>query len=756
MIQFKQFPAAVIICATLILGISLADDDHRKTRKSEKDTTVGRTETNRQNRVATQRDTRRSGQNRSTKAEDDSENASTGGSQGGSSGQAGGGSQCLGCHSSVPTGTPPHPIPPNGQPSGQNGNTGSGSGGGSANNGNNGGSNGSGTTPVISSYKVLGWNNLGMHCMDADFSIFSLLPPYNTIHAQVISPQGLLLTQPPDLTVTYEAVSDPHGSINKTSAGKTNFWDYTDAFFGVTLPVDVGLPVPGPNSFSMPGASNTPQLMEFDNDLGWFAAYGIPITPIDDFGRYNMYPLMRLTVKSGTGTVASSDIVLPVSDEMDCSACHASGTGPAAEPIAGWVNDPDPQRDFRLNILRLHDDRELPNPLFKQALAAGGFNPGGLTSSVVTDGAPILCARCHLSEALPNSGMPGIKPLTQVIHSLHATVTDPLTNVPLGASDNRSACYRCHPGSDTRCLRGAMGKAVAQDGSMLMQCQSCHGSMHEVGAANRTGWLDEPTCQSCHTGTALSNNGQIRYTSVFETDGQTRQAVDATFATNTDAPSAGLSLYRFSKGHGGLYCSACHGSTHAEFPSMEENDNIYSTKLQGHDGPLGECQACHASVPSGGGPHGLHPVGQQWVQGHHEGGGGSASMANTGSTSSTNSGQITSSQCSTCHGTTPSSSPPHPIPMTINRPAQAQANTGVPASVSQAAQQAAQLITPSISSSQGGGTSNCQACHGLDYRGTVLSRAMTDRTLDAGDFGTKTFAKGHQFSCYDCHNGPGG
>ena len=32
----------------------------------------------------------------------------------------------------------------------------------------------------------MGWNNLGMHCMDSDYSVFSILPPYNTINAQLI------------------------------------------------------------------------------------------------------------------------------------------------------------------------------------------------------------------------------------------------------------------------------------------------------------------------------------------------------------------------------------------------------------------------------------------------------------------------------------------------------------------------------------------------------------------------------------------
>ncbi len=218
-----------------------------------------------------------------------------------------------------------------------------------------------------------------------------------------------------------------------------------------------------------------------------------------------------------------------------------------------------------------------------------------------------------------------------------------------------------------------MGDAVASDGSMAMQCQSCHGTMSVVGAATRRGWLDEPTCQSCHTGTATSNNGQIRYTSAFDTTLQWRTAADQTFATNADTPATGVSLFRFSKGHGGLQCEACHGSTHAEYPSSHANDNAQSIRLQGHAGVISECSVCHTSTLSStsGGPHGMHSVGQTWARDHES---------------------------------------------------------------------AARNATA------------CQACHGTDYRGTVLSRAFADRTLSA--LGTRTFWKGFQIGCYTCHSGP--
>jgi hypothetical protein len=55
-----------------------------------------------------------------------------------------------------------------------------------------------------------------------------------------------------------------------------------------------------------------------------------------------------------------------------------------------------------------------------------------------------------------------------------------------------------------------MGKAVAQDGTMAVRCQSGHGTKSEVGSLARQNWLDEPACQNCHSGTAMKNGGAIR------------------------------------------------------------------------------------------------------------------------------------------------------------------------------------------------------------------------------------------------------
>ncbi len=533
---------------------------------------------------------------------------------------------------------------------------------------------------------ILSWNNLGMHCMDSDYSVFSVLPPYNTIEAQLII-NGRLVTNGAGYRLTYEAVADPDGSFNSTSLGKGNYYSYVGAIYGANLAPDQGLA-----GWAMPGSSNVPQAMLFEQTnhpaagvstpVNWWRAEGIPLTPYDNALHKNPYPLMRLIAwNNANQPLATNDIVLPVSDEMDCRACHGSGTQAAAQPSAGWVWDGLPERDYRLNILRLHDERAFASQatLYAAALAARGFNAQGLYRSVTADAKPVLCAACHASEALGAPSYGSIPPLTASVHGFHAHVIDPFQKVSLDDAANRAACYRCHPGSTTRCLRGAMGGAIAANGSTEMQCQSCHGSMSQVGSTNRVGWFMEPACQSCHSGTATANSGQIRYTSAFtDTNGTVRIPANTTFATQPNIPAAGLSLYRFSAGHGGLQCEACHGSTHAEFPSTHRNDNLRNIALQGHAGVMSECTACHTNSPSTitGGPHGMHPVGQTWISTH-----------------------------------------------------------------------------PNLFESGQASVTQCQSCHGIDYRGTVLSRVQANRTLSA--FGTQTFFRGAIIGCYTCHNGPG-
>ena len=47
-------------------------------------------------------------------------------------------------------------------------------------------------------YALIAWSELGMHCIDGkDYSVFSVLPPYNIIHAQLVQK-----TEPPTIITT--------------------------------------------------------------------------------------------------------------------------------------------------------------------------------------------------------------------------------------------------------------------------------------------------------------------------------------------------------------------------------------------------------------------------------------------------------------------------------------------------------------------------------------------------------------------------
>ena len=526
-----------------------------------------------------------------------------------------------------------------------------------------------GTTTEVGreGYTLLAWNDLGMHCFDgSDFSVFSILPPYNNLNAHLINNEGTSnkhITS--GVTLTYESLSY-NGSINTVSSTKTNFWDYVSSLFpGAQSVENVGL-----TGNQTP--STTPQPLVYNQTHQWWEADGIPIVNRDDNNNTNYYPMVKVVAKDANGVVlAVADVVLPVSDEMDCAKCHASTVASnAAKPSAGWENDADTLKDYKFNILKLHDEKHPIPQADLDTLATMGYDYNSSLYDTAKSGTPVLCAVCHKSNALGTTGVGSAKALTSSIHTLHANVTDPSSNMKLNDSANRSACYSCHPGAETECLRGAMGSAKDSYGNQTMQCQDCHGNMSSVGDVNRKGWLDQPNCQACH------QNGQ-RYESAL-VGGVLRAVTDTRFATNPNTPAAGVSLYRYSTGHGDLQCSSCHGSTHAIYPSSHAADNVLSESIQGHSGTIAECTSCHTTVPSTttGGPHGMHTVGQSWIDMHED--------------------------------------------IAENNAAQ------------------------------------CTACHGSDYRGSVLSKTFSARTFSVDDGRVKSYNKGDMVSCYDCHNGPDG
>jgi hypothetical protein len=551
---------------------------------------------------------------------------------------------------------------------------------------------------TIQQYKVFAANDLGMHCVDDDFSTFTILPPFNVVQAQVIGIDALghpsVLTAADGVELTYAATADAHGSINsswldKYGVPKTNFWTYQQAY-GLNLPEGKGI-----FGLTLPKDAKT----RADKTFSWntsqsvFKAVGVPILPIDDQGNKNFYPMLQLQVSNAKTHAAfvgaTTKVVLPVSDETTCKNCHATNASaamPGKYPTVTWSFDPNPSVQYRENVLKLHD--------FKFATA-------------LEVAKPVLCAACHYSPALDLTGsgqsaeQKRHRTMSAVMHDNHAAkmvlngVALPDKPVLVGGkipASSKESCYQCHPGSDTKCLRGAMTQNVT--------CQNCHGNMQATGGhyplksggsldgtndgGSRRPWVDLPRCQSCHTGDAVNHlpvtastsaDGLRQYFAFDLADpaASPRLASNKRFAEQTDT------LYRFSKGHGNVLCENCHNSTHAIWPgdAKHPNDNISAVLAQGHTGTLAECTTCHTNGSLGltlNGPHGMHNVNdKKWVNGGH--------------------GDF------------------------YEKNAKA-----------------------------------CQACHGLDLKGSPLGKVAANRVF-VTEFGTKNYTVGDKVTCFDCHKG---
>lgn len=683
---------------------------------------------------------------------------------------------------------------------------------------------------TLSGYQIVASNDLGMHCANLDQRVVSILPPFNTLHAQAMRTGKVPVIVPnTQVKVVYSAAShatDPAlANAIPPLVFKTNFWDKNprtlnsyayDAYNpqyppGILklfpLKADMGLPVPDlqrlylgdgklaagqqamPDAtvppITRPYAANLPQSFQtyYKNfpffikfpfgytlsSLNLFSAEGIPAAGFDDVGRLNAYPLMRVQAAAVAGNtlglppgsvVASVDTVMPVSSEVSCNNCHTSavdgGNGLATDglgfSVATRFDDPlfgsVPESvsiayAWALNVIRLHDKKH---------------------HTTLAKATPVQCQTCHYSPALdlahlgpqgPGSPVANGRQQTlhhsfsMAMHGFHGKLLKsdgkplfPAMPSPLGRTiatrDNilQQTCYQCHPGGNTKCLRGKMFDVGAA-------CQDCHGSMTQVGTdfsknvspshpnafilasdyytnprTPRVPWANEPMCQSCHSGDAVKNLtglpgvvaslDKIHLLQAYRTTDQSAKPIVATnrrFAEN--ASGTKQVLYRLSKGHGGVFCEGCHGSTHAEWPNRvgNANDNVNPTQIQGHDGVLVECASCHGpnaftvidfvgNFDANGsmkGPHGMHPVNSLDWNLHHS---------------------VVFEDFRTPAGT-------------------------------------------------------CQACHGANLQGSPLARVAVNRIFVCDDTSRPgcvdtpsgpriVFPKGTQVSCTKCHENPGG
>ncbi len=610
-------------------------------------------------------------------------------------------------------------------------------------------------------YQVFAFNDLGMHCYDNDFSVFSLLPPFNVIHGQVVKKEILkpTLLSDAEINLTYSASPYMTGSRNTTSIGKTNFWNFIEKLFGLSRPPDVGI-----LGAKMPDQTFGPQPLTYGAAYqgaayNWFSATGIPLTNIDDVGRTNNFTMMniRATDKRFGSLRSMLDIVVPCSSEMNCASCHETAAfanyvttfsdaspppriGPTGANLlddTSFSSNPNPDIRFRENILILHDalgSYAGSNKSYSEYIA--GVYPGqNSLYAVYQAGTPILCANCHYSKALDLAGTgPGPSQadhlyLSRAMHKHHGTawLTDGgmggmggSYTVPIpGAYDttmppSAAECYYCHPGNDTQCLRSVMAvKGVC--------CQNCHGDLLAIAGFNSGLAMDPQNYVDPYVNPTVPNTYNFNVSSqVVKLNsgphaGQQRQpwadmpkcqSCHSGDAINYRPPSIiGINAYDPNDDAATPY--------DALTPRFAENSGQLYRFSSTHGGMA--CESCHGS------PHAEWParintndnITATEIQGH--------------------TGEI--AECGACHlrGLTVGLGGPHGL-HNVNDP------TG--------------LVVHGFTYWQN--QAACQACHGLDLKGTALSRANANRNLRqssrTGSGGKITIATGTPVDCYACHN----
>jgi hypothetical protein len=386
-------------------------------------------------------------------------------------------------------------------------------------------------------YSVFAWNDLGMHCLSPSYDQVVILPPYNTLIAQVVkrgSPPELM---PAGITVEY-SVENNTRSYGKRFFGQ--FWDNCLALFGVTLAHDTGLNLVDPAIHN--GLTGT-----MLNKGGQYQVNGIPVVPVDDANKWNPYQVAVITAKDGSGAVvATTKATIPTSDEINCLKCH----------------------DSFADIIEEHE-------------------------SGIGAARPVLCARCHGSPALGTSG-PGTsgKYLSQAIHGRHAGEGAQCYDCHPGATTkcNRSTRHTTANGNCTLC-HGSLSTVASSIGSGRTpwekepKCVTCHAGVAEVDTAGPPSPADlyrnsfghgGMSCAACHG----SPHAMIPTDKVGS-------------FTNWDSYQA--DQYQ---GYSGIVksmgsCGVCH-------PTSRGWDLIDFPAAHGGPNPkqMNGCYACHTSVPS--------------------------------------------------------------------------------------------------------------------------------------------------------------
>ncbi len=425
----------------------------------------------------------------------------------------------------------------------------------------------SSTTSTSSNYTIIATNDLGMHCVCMGFDTFVLLPPFNTLRAQVIQrgSEPRVITDSTNFKVTYDVVQNTEASLKADPYYQSWVTNAPKLFPGFNPKAANG------NYQGLTGAQLRGN-MTADSTKGMWEVVGVPAYPdvstnsttaqkimTDPLGGPNRNPFLTANVKlynKSTGALLASTTTVVPAAFGGCCGCHLN-----VAKSYGYTN-PTPRDSFTVMGM-LH-----------------AKNSSGIDISKIDpdhDGVPgpIRCSQCHLDPAMGESVAPGYPgyPVSQytfsdVLHRWHAQNSVVLTNYdPNIAKD----CYQCHPGNNVNCYRGVHTSKTINGHNMW--CTDCHGDLNQRIAQGQMlqPWSDTtlPKCGTCHSNTG-EGGGYL---------------------------NGPFGKYLNSRGHEDhqILCSSCHGEPHALNPSALAADNAENIALQGLANPIGKCSVCHTN-----------------------------------------------------------------------------------------------------------------------------------------------------------------
>ncbi len=455
---------------------------------------------------------------------------------------------------------------------------------------------------------VMASNDLGMHCACPGTEKMLLLPPFNTLRAQVIERGGkspVILADSNDIRVEYDVIEN-YDMFNDYKNHDNPGTDLsTDFYFSTWMDMQprYGLGSPrrddpeDPNFGAIQGVGGAMLAGEMHAEPeGWWEIIGVPAFPdahnstspeyimVDPLGGPNRNPYLTAEVEvfeqSSNILLASTTTTVPVSFG-GCCGCHLDLTAD---------NGMDPNPDNSFNLMGTLHERD-------SGINFAVLDPDG-------DGVtgPVRCSVCHWDPAMgerypgeathpggvvdPDTGEqlpPGgyedpdnagqYLPKSQftfsdVLHRWHVENTQVLSYNPDLATD----CYECHPSNNVMCYRGHHTKKTTGTDNHDVWCTDCHGDLHERVAENQLDqpWQEStlPRCQDCHSAT-----GETAHLDAF----------------------GGSYLKSMAHKNDSILCSTCHGAPHALYPSNLAKDNEQNIALQGTTNPIGNCAVCHSN-----------------------------------------------------------------------------------------------------------------------------------------------------------------